>query len=771
MVPSVISRFEILEKLGEGGMGVVFKAEDTKLRRIVALKFLSRQLAVDRSRLLAEARAAAALNHPGICSVIDILEHDGEEFIVMEFVEGESLRSEILRGKLSQPVIIDYATQIADALAEAHRKGVTHRDIKPENVMTTASGRIKVMDFGLARQSGRTQLTRDGAQMGTIAYMSPEQARGEQVDFRTDIWSFGVLLYEACTSKLPFSSEYEQAVIYGILNSDPPSPRLLNPEIPARLEEIISRCLAKAPESRYATMDDCLSDLRAFGTHSGASTASGMRLKKRTIRIVAAILLAAVLLAAGSILYRPGAKNAVERSSIAVLPFKNLSDKEDDAYFAEGLTDDIISQLAAMGSLRVIGRSSVMRYRNTDKPLREISAELGVSTLLEGSVRHVGDRVRVVARLVDHASGENLWTDTYNRDIQGILELQDDIAERIAAALQIQMVADANRSTLPKKPVNLQTWTLYQKGLIEWHKRSTEGVKASISYFEKALELNPDFAAAHAGLSSAFALLGDNGIIAIRPREAFTRANEEAHKAIALDPNLAEGYAALGHVEMHRFQWAEAERSLKRGVELNPSSSVVLATSGLNFMAQGKMDEARESLQRALLVDPLSIFITSNAASVYLRGGDFDSATAILKKMLRTEPGSPRLHYVLGRTYAAKHLPLQALEEYQLISSPARNTETRAAIAHAYALAGRVDQALTILDSLMGNMTREYVDPIRIAEVYNALGRRDEALAWLERAHRDGSAAIVFVKMEPWFANLHSEPRFIAILNAMGLNS
>jgi eukaryotic-like serine/threonine-protein kinase len=771
MIGQTISHYKILEKLGEGGMGVVYKVEDTKLRRIVALKFLSRNLSVDRSRLLAEARAAAALNHPGICSVIDFLEHDGEEFIVMEFVEGESLRSRILHGKILEKDIIDYATQIADALAEAHRKGVTHRDIKPENLMITTSGRIKVMDFGLARQSGGPQLTRDGGPAGTVAYMSPEQARGEAVDFRTDIWSFGVVLYEACTLRLPFSSDYEQAVIYAILNNDPPSPRLLDPEIPPPLEAIISRCLAKAPESRYATMDDCVSDLRSLGAHSATSTASGTRLKIRTIRIVAAILLAGAVLAGASILFRPGATKAGERSSIAVLPFKNLSDKEDDAYFAEGLTDDIISQLAAMSSLRVIGRSSVMRYRNTDKPLRDISAELGVSTLLEGSVRHVGDRVRVVARLVDHATGENLWSDTYNRDIRGILELQSDIAQQIAAALQIQMLTDTSSTTVRKKPVDVQTWILYQKGLIEWYKRDTEGIKAAILYFEKALELDPDFAPAHAGLSNALALLGDVGNLAIRPADAFARAKEEALKAIALDGKLAEGYAALGHVQMHMFQWGAAENSLRRAVALNPSSSVAHVCLGIYFEAVGRMDEARESLERAMLVDPLSIFTTSTTAIFYIRSGDFERAIALMKKMLLIEPGSVRLHQVLGSTYAAENLPLQAMEEYQLIPSPARNTETRTAIAQAYALAGHGAQALAIVDSLGANTAREYVDPFRIAEIYDALGRKAEALDWLERALREGSAAIVFLKMEPWFADLHSEPRFISILNSMGLSN
>ena len=755
---------------------MVYKAEDTKLRRIVALKFLPPNLLVtedDRRRFVREAQAFAALSHPNIATVFDIDESEGKPFIVLEYIEGQTLADKLKSGPLKANDALSIAIQICEGLKAAHEKGIVHRDIKTQNVMVTAKGQVKILDFGLAKLRGATVVTNAGMTVGTIGYMSPEQARGEQVDFRTDIWSLGVVLYEACTSKLPFASEYEQAVIYGILNNDPPSPRLLNPEIPARLEEIISRCLAKGLENRYATMDECLSELNIVGALSGPAKASGtgLKIKRRTNWIVATILLTAALVAALSFVFWPHAKKTESRSSIAVLPFQNLSDKEDDGYFAEGLTDDIISQLAGLHGLKVIGRSSVMRYRNSEKSVSDISTELGVSTLLEGSVRHVGDRVRVVARLVDHASGEDLWSDTYDRDIQGILELQSDIAQQIAAALQIQMLRDTSRTTARKKPVDVQTWILYQKGLIEWYKRSTEGVRASIPYFEKALEQDPGFAPAHAGFSNALALLGDTGILVVRPADAFAGAKEEAVKAIALDPNLAEGYAALGHIQMHMFQWAAAEKSLRRALDLNPSSSVSHAFLGLMFQAEGKMIEARASVQSAMLVDPLSIFTTSTAAAVYYRGGDFDSAIVLMKKMLRIEPRSARLHYILGQTYAAMHLPGQALEEFQLVPSSGYNTETRAAVAHVCALAGRKDQALAILDSLTGNMTREYVDPVRIAEVYEALGRKSEALEWLEHALREGSAAIVFLKMEPSFARLHSEPRFISILNAMGLSN
>jgi len=343
-----IFQYEVLEQLGEGGMGIVYKARDTKLHRTVALKSLrnsSSLTSTDRERLLGEARAAASLNHPNICSVIDILDHESGQYIVMEFVEGMSLKARILQKRLTTTEILDYAVQIAEGLAEAHRTGIVHRDVKPENVIITPSGRAKVMDFGLARRAGATQLTQQGTVVGTIAYMSPEQARGETVDHRTDIWSFGVLLYEVCVCALPFASNYDQAVIYGILHENPKPLRSHNPDIPEALEQICGRCLAKAPADRYQTMEECLADLRALRvpTRTGLQTSSRTsRVRKVVPQIAVSITAAVIMVVAALILFRPGSEMTLRKSSVAVLPFKNLSDKDEDAFFAEGLTEDII---------------------------------------------------------------------------------------------------------------------------------------------------------------------------------------------------------------------------------------------------------------------------------------------------------------------------------------------------------------------------------------------------------------------------------------------
>ncbi len=772
-----IFQYEILEKLGEGGMGVVYKAHDTKLHRTVALKSLRSVPSItntDKVRLIAEARTAAALNHPNICSVIDILDHDGDQYIVLEYVEGESLRSRILQRKMGMAEILECAVQIAEGLSEAHRKGVVHRDIKPENVIVNPSGRVKIMDFGIARQVGGEQLTQQGTVLGTITYMSPEQARGEPIDYRTDIWSFGVLLYEACTGVVPFASGYDQAVIYGILHETPKPLRAFNPNVPEGLERIVARCIAKVPADRYATMEECLADLEALrtGAKTGAdSVAPHAQGNHRIPRIAYATALAiVVVLVVAALFLWPHKQSPAQKSSLAVLPFKNLSDKDEDAFFAEGLTEDIISQLGTAAELRVIGRSTTMRYRNSEKTLSEISSELGVAALLEGSVRHVGKRIRIVARLVDHSTGEDLWGETYDQNLHDILDIQMDIARRIASALRVHL-APVSGGQAEKKPVDLQAWTLYQKGRSEWYKRSTDGIKAAIAYYREALILEPDFALAHAGLADGLAALGDNGNVFVRPLDAFRQAKEEALKAVALDSNLAEGHAALGHLQMHAFQWEEAERSLRRAIELNPSYFVASTFLGLTYSAMGKEVESRAQVERAMLIDPLSIYSTSTTAMVYGRLGDFTAAISLLQRMLHIEPTSPRLHFALGRTYAASERPAEALQEYQLARIRQDNTEVRSSIAYAYALAGRTREAVALMDSLKRNMIREFVDPSRIAEIYTALGQKDQALDWLERAFREGSAGLVFVKTDPWYKSLRSEPRFKALLSAMGLST
>lgn len=775
-VGQTIAHFQLLEKLGEGGMGVAYKARDLKLHRTVVIKSLPERLSSDpteQARLLAEARAAAALNHPGICSVNDVLDHDGRKFIVMEFVEGKSLRSLMLAGVMDTSEILSYAIQVADALAHAHERGIIHRDVKPENILISPGGRVKVMDFGLARQRGRTQLTREGAVLGTVAYMSPEQARGEGVDQRTDIWSLGAILYEASTGSCPFPSSYDQAVIYGILNEDPTSPRSVNPAIPQALEEAIVRCLSKSPDDRYASMEELRERLMSIRSDLHPSIIGGARLtgaRRRKGKVAALLLAAAVVLVLSVVGYlwvRSGSQTTEGRSSIAVLPFKNLSNREEDAYFAEGLTEDVISHLGTIPGLKVIGRGSVMRYRETQKSYSEIGGELGVETLLDGSVRHVGERVRVVAHLVDHTTGEDLWSETYDRNLQDILAIQRELANQISGALNIRIHRRSGLSEI--KQLDLQAWRPYQQGKTEWYKRTFEGTKAAIRYFEKALEVDPDFALARAGLADALARLGDTGVIAVRPAEAFAEAEKEALKAISLDQNLADGHASLGHVQMHHFQWAQAERSLLLALELNPNYPVAQTYLCLYYACVGRQERSRECAQNALLVDPLSGFTTSTAALALLRVGSADSAKSLMERMLQIDPSSPRLHFTLGRIYAATGHPAEALREYEIVRTSENNTEVRSAIAQAHALAGQPRKALALVDSLIDNIGREFVDPVRIAEVYAALGRKDETLDWLEKALREDSAGIIFLKADPWYAKLRSEPRYRTILSEMGI--
>ncbi|MFH1679389.1 MAG: protein kinase [Candidatus Eisenbacteria bacterium] len=616
MIGRTISHYRVLEKLGEGGMGVVYRAEDTKLGRTVALKFLPPELTKDpeaKRRFVHEAQAASALDHPNICTIHEIDAVEGLTFISMACIEGESLKKKIGAGPLPIDEAIGVAIQVAEGLQEAHEKGIVHRDIKPDNVMVTPKGQAKIMDFGLARSAGKTTLTKEGTTLGTVAYMSPEQARGEAVDHRTDIWSLGVVLYEMVTGRLPFRGDHEPAVIYSILNEDPEPPTAVRTGVPMELERIVGKCLSKEGGGRYQHADELLVDLRVLGRGSERAAPVPRPEKRERSRLRVVLIPAAVVLvvAAGLVswYFGPSRESTVsERKMLVVLPFKNLG-SPDDEYFSDGITEEITSRLASLHGLGVISRTSATKYKDTEKTLKQIGDELNVDFALEGTIRweKAGDvnRVRITPQLIRVSDDTHLWSNCYERPLTGVFEVQADIAGKVTEALNITLLEPERRSLESRPTDNLDAYQAYLRGLDlskrrEWKE---EDVRLAVRMFERAVELDPGFALAYAELAMVHIAL--HRVLWDYTKERLELAKEAADKALSIDPRLPEGHLALGCY--YYWGYTDHERALEAlsvAREDRPNDTRVLLAIAEVWHGQGKFEEALDLLQKALQLNP-----------------------------------------------------------------------------------------------------------------------------------------------------------------------
>jgi TolB-like protein/tRNA A-37 threonylcarbamoyl transferase component Bud32 len=601
MIGKTISHYKIIEKLGEGGMGIVYRAHDTKLNRDVALKFLHPELTRDeeaKARFIHEAQAAAALNHPHICTIYEIDEYDGQSFIAMEFIEGEGLQDKIRRGPLPIDELLSLTIQIGEGLQEAHQKGIVHRDIKPGNIMLTSQGQVKILDFGLARLGAHSKLTKTDTTLGTTAYMSPEQTSGKEVDRRTDIWSLGVLLYEMITGVRPFTGEYEQAVVYSILHDQPEPVTARRSQVPMELERIVGKTLAKNASERYPHVEDLLVDLRALrtGTQSGGvfqpqkAAAKGGR-KKVVIAGALAVIIIALGIAIIPRLFKPASPAADSRKMLVVLPFENLGVTEDE-YFANGTTDAITARLTSITGLGVISRQSAMQYKKTSKSVRQIGSELGVDYILEGTVQRErpGDptsRVRVIPQLIRVSDDTHIWADTYDEDMVEVFRIQSDIAERVATQLDIALL-EPERRVIEKRPTkNLAAYDNYLRGMDNLFSPVISEVEMSVSLFQKSISLDPQFAEAWAGLAMVHHTLY---WVFDRPGE-FTLELEAAKRAQELAPDLPETHLALGFVAYAQREFEKALEHFKTAENLRPSGEATQAI-GFTLRRLGRWQEA-----------------------------------------------------------------------------------------------------------------------------------------------------------------------------------
>lgn len=741
MIGQTISRFKILSKLGEGGMGVVYKAHDTRLDRDVALKFLPAHPAIseqDKARFLQEAQAAAAMNHANICSTIDIQEHDGRMFIVMEFIEGQDLRTIIKETGLPLDKILHFAVEIAAGLQAAHSKGIVHRDIKSANIMISEDGHAKIMDFGLARRSGAAQLTKTGVAVGTVLYMSPEQAQGERVDHRTDIWSLGVILYEMITGRHPFAGDYEQAILYRILNEDPEAITSLCANVPTELERIVTKAMQKGRDRRYQRIDDMLTDLRALMTHAESG-----RLRGR-------------------------AATAVDKQRIAVLPFRNISPDPQDEYFADGMTEELISTLSKIRGFGIIARTSVMQFKNAAKTISDIGRELGVGTVLQGSVRKEVKKLRISAQLIDVRTQEHLWSQDYDRELENVFDIQSDIAQQVASALKVELMA-GERQGIDKRPAqDLEAYTLYLKGRYFWNKFSEEGLQTSIAYYGRAIESDPAYAPAYAGLAASYIALGVNYL---PPLEVFPKAKAALLRALAIDAGLAEAHANLGAAKIFfDWDWPAAERELKCAIETNPNDATTHECYAYCLEVMGRSREAFAEIRLAQQLDPLSLVISADVGIRYYYARQYDQAIEQYLKTLEMDPNFPVAHMWLAKAYEQKGMHEEAVAEYQKkVTILSGDGAQAAALGRAYRVSGLKGVLQQQLEELEELSRQRYVSPLDIATIHIRLGDHAQALEWLEKAYEQRFSLLPWLKLDPSLDRLRSDLRFTALLKKIGL--
>jgi serine/threonine-protein kinase len=783
MIGRTVAHFRILQQIGAGGMGVVYLAEDTKLKRRVALKFLPPGLMLhpeSLERFKREAQTASALNHPNICTIYEIGEADGQTYITMEYVEGKPL-NELSRGGLPVETATRYAIQVADALDHAHRQGVIHRDLKGSNVVVNAEGRAKVLDFGLAKrlqdsdveEATRSQdsLTLAGAVVGTVPYMAPEVLRGKPADARGDIWSLGVMLFEMLTGTRPFKGITGFELSSAILNH-PPTPLPAN--IPPTLRAILQRCLSKDPEERYQRAGELRAALEA--AHSGsaipamAGPARVLRLRRRTLAVAALAVLAmgALVVSNWSALReRLGGAGASPIRSIAVLPLANLSGDSEQEYFAEGMTEALITELGKIRALRVISRTSMMRYKGTNTSPSQIARELNVDAVVEGSVQRAGAEVGITARLISGRTEEQLWSQSYLRSQSDVMSLQGDVARAIAREIRIALTPVEDALLADTRPMNPEAHEAYLKARFFHSRMTPENLMKGHQLLLQATEKDPEYAAAHAALSTSYFSMGNFGVLP--PREAYPKAKEAAEKAVQLDPKLASAHTARAMALLYSDRnWLEAEKEFEAALELNPNDADAYSFYAIELAMRGRTGDALRRIRQAAELDPLSLRIGYVAGALHNVAGRNDEAIAQCRKTLELDANFAVAHDCLGWAYLMKKEPEEAAEEFQkAIELSGGSPPMRAGLACAFVDAGRRSEAVRILEDLQARARQGYVSPFHIALIHTRLGNREAAFEWLERGYEEHSDWMLWLKVARGFERLRDDPRFPDLLRRL----
>jgi len=774
VIGEIFSHYRIVEKLGEGGMGVVYMAHDTRLDRTVALKFLPANItlsAEEIARFGQEAKAISALNHPNIATIFDIDESAGKKFLVLEFIPGGTLKSRIKQlrtddRELSVQELTDYGTQMAEGLAHAHRHHIVHRDVKSDNIMLTEEGRVKITDFGLAKLRGASELTKTGSTIGTLAYMAPEQLRGEEIDHRADLFSLGVVLYEMATTRLPFRGEHEAALTYSIAHENPVPASTLRKNLPRELEQVISKCLQKDRALRYQEADEIVADLRRFREeNSGTVKTVIVRERPRLPWLITASL--ALIAVLGIWLFGPlSPRGAADGRTIAVMPFSNSS--EGTEYLSDGITEALINNLSRLPNLTVKSRSSVFRYKGKEIDAKSVGKELGVGALLIGNVTQRGDDLHISAELIDVGNDSHLWGEQYNRKMTDILAIQGEISREISRRLELELSGEDQALLAKKTTENSEAYRLYLQGRYQWNKRTLDGMEQSIDYFTQAVAQDPNFALAYAGLADAYAILAESNVLPAK--EVMPRAEIASKKALAIDSTLAEAHASLGWVNLtHDWDWQASERELKRSIELNPKYPVARLWYGNYLMLSGRSAEAVAEVRRAIDIEPVSLVSNAGLGSVFYYSRRYDEAIEQCRKTLALDPNFVAAHTILGLSYLRKQRVDEAIDELQTaLTLSEGNTNELAALGYAYGVAGKKALAKKTLGQLEERSGETYVQPMWLAAVHLSLGEKDEAFGEMQDAFRDRSGWVVFLNVDPLFDGVRNDPRFTTLLSRVG---
>ncbi len=738
-----ISHYRVSARLGAGGMGVVYGAEDTKLKRPVALKFISPELTTDpeaKERFVHEAQTASSFDHPSICTIHEIDETpDGQLFIVMPFYSGQTLDDRIRRGPLPLETALDISVRVVEGLAMAHGRGVVHRDIKPANIFVMDDGQVKILDFGLAKLGGLSKLTRPGFTVGTMAYMAPEQLKGEEVDGRADIWSMGVVLYETLSGRPPFKADYPEALIYSVLSTEP-APLGSGVGDPAgTLDRIITRALAKNRESRYQSAEDLLQALQ--GVRDGHAVAGDTEQRHSPKQV----------------------------PSIAVLPFADLSPSRDQEYFCDGMAEEIINALTRVDGLKVVARTSAFAFKGKSDDIRDIGRRLSVQTVMEGGVRKAGDRLRITVQLVDVTDGYQLWSERFDRQLEDVFAVQDEISRAIVDKLKVELLHDEMVEVLKRSTSNVEAYQLYLEGRYHWNRRTATGLAKSIALFHKAVALDPGYALAHAGLADAYNIL--TGFGEGPDEELFKKAEDAAAKALSIDGRLAEAHTALAYARAGRWDWAGAERQYAKAMELNPDYAPAQQWFASYLVAMGRFDEALRRMKTARQLDPLSLIINLGEANVHYYAGQWDGAEEQCRKVLELDPGFALAHQRLGAIYLQKGAHERGLEELAVSANLLSGDRMPILpwLGFGYGIAGRASDAGKVLDELEALSRERHVPGTMFAMVYAGMGDKERVIRMLRKAFQERESSLITLKVEPVFRSLRSDPAFQAILEDMGL--